>query len=115
MANERRHADRAAVKLDVKIKNSEREWDAIIGNIGPAGAFIECVEVMKVGDKIQVTFPLLPFRTLLTVNAEVRWKKSGENGGFGVHFQSVRELDQLAIHDYVLILLAKRRHRQFDQ
>ncbi len=115
MANERRHADRAAVKLDAKVVRDGTVLAATLGNLGPAGAFIETADDFRVGQRIELSFPLLPFRSRLRIEAEVRWRKSGEQAGVGVHFQKMRELDQLAIHDYVLILLAKRRHRQYEK
>ncbi len=115
LANERRHADRAAVQLEATVVRDGKTLSCLLGNLGPAGAFIETGENLRVGECVGLSFPLLPFRSGLNVEAEVRWKKGGEKAGVGVHFKELRELDQLAIHDYVLILLAKRRHRQYEK
>ena len=116
MSDERRHADRTAVDLEVTVASRGSEFKLTLANLGPAGAFILMTgNELRVGEKVQVSFPLLPFRANMQVEAEVRWKKGGDTAGVGVHFFQIRELDQLAIHDFVLILLAKRRHRQYEK
>lgn len=109
MGRERRRFDRLPVSLEVEITDLEsfESDEAVLSNLGPAGAFVTTRVLMPRQGRVVLDFRLYPDdpKSEISLIARVLWHRMGLNGGghgFGCQFEQVSRRHQEAIHEFVL-------------
>lgn len=109
MGRERRRFDRLPVSLEVEITDLEsfETEEAVLSNLGPAGAFVSSRVLMPRQGRVVLDFRLDPNdpKSEISLIARVLWHRMGLRGdghGFGCQFDQVSRKDQAAIHEFVL-------------
>ena len=75
-----------------------QEYESLILDISPAGAFIETSEAFSSGQPIELTFPLPNIAEPLTVYGAILWKGML---GIGIRFKDLTPADTTAINAYM--------------
>ena len=104
MADERpfqRSSQRYDVHIPIEFRiatDGENGWNnGITVNLSLAGAFIEAVDKIGFGTRVELKFQVPTQKEAVQVGGEVRW--SSENG-FGVLFDGLRARDVWALGKY---------------
>jgi len=86
------------IPIDFRAVESETAWTSgITANISLAGAFIEAVDQVAFGTRVELKFQVPTQKETIVVGAEVRWSAGN---GFGVQFEGLRARDVWALGKY---------------
>ena len=93
-----RDHSRKSCMISAQYTVNAQEFESLILDISPAGAFVETSEAFSSGQRIELTFSLPNTAEALTVYGAILWKGML---GIGIRFKDLTPADTAAINAYM--------------